>query len=50
MIREDKVDKFYMTIVYGHLEKEIDIKGRLIKDQNTNTVRFWMQVTAEVER
>lgn len=40
MIREDKVDKFYMTIVYGHLEKEIDLKGRLIKDQNTTTVKI----------
>ena len=40
MIREDKVDKYYMTIVYGHLDKEIDLKGRLIKDQNTNTVKI----------
>ena len=40
MIRENKVDKYYMTIVYGHPDGEIVLKGRLIKDQKTNTVKI----------
>ena len=40
MIRENKVGKYYMTIVYGHPDREIDLKGRLIKDQKTNTVKI----------
>ena len=38
MIRENKVDKYYMTIVYGHPDGEIDLKGRLIDRDRKSVV------------
>lgn len=38
MIREDMVSKFYMTIVYGHIDRELRLEGKLVKDHKTNTV------------
>lgn len=39
MIREDMVSKYYMTIVYGVIDKELRLTGRLTKDSKTNTVK-----------
>lgn len=38
MIREDMVSKFYMTIVYGAIDRELHLVGRLSKNHQTNTV------------
>ncbi len=40
MIREDKVRKFYMTICFGVIDREMKLTGSLVKDQRTNTVRI----------
>lgn len=40
MIREDRVSKFYMTICYGIIDKEMRLTGSLVKDQRSNTVRI----------
>lgn len=47
MIRDNKVDKFYATIVCGHIDKELHLKSKLIKDQRTNTVKV---LSADDER
>lgn len=39
MIRENKIDKFYETIVYGRIENKLHLKSKLLKDQRTNTVK-----------
>lgn len=39
MIRRDMVSKYYMTIVYGAINEELRLDGRLDKDSRTNTVR-----------
>ncbi len=47
MIREDKVDKFYMTIVWASRKR--NRRRQAYQDQNTNIVKILrMQVTAEV--
>ncbi|MBQ6314543.1 MAG: RluA family pseudouridine synthase [Mogibacterium sp.] len=38
MIRDDMIDKFYLTIVHGRLTEEMTLTGSLIKDQDTNKV------------
>lgn len=38
MIREDMISKFYQTIVYGNIDKELRLTGKLTKDGRTNTV------------
>ena len=40
-IREDRVSKFYRTIVFGNLEKKLELHGRLEKDSGTNTVAIY---------
>lgn len=38
MIREDMISKFYQTIVYGNIDKDLRLTGKLTKDGRTNTV------------
>ena len=38
MIREDMIDKYYMTIVAGRIDKELTLTGSLIKDERANRV------------
>lgn len=39
LIRErNSISKYYLTIVKGHLKKEIHLTDRMIKDRQTNTV------------
>lgn len=40
MIREDKVDKYYLTIVYGRMQRPRVLKGRLVKDEEANKARI----------
>lgn len=40
MIREDGVHKYYMTICYGVIEKELTLTAKIVKDNRTNTVRI----------
>ncbi len=40
MIREDKVSKFYLTIVHGTVEKELVLEGSLTKDERNNKVKI----------
>ena len=40
-IREDRISKFYRTIVFGNLEKKLELHGRLEKDSGTNTVAIY---------
>lgn len=40
MMREkDYINKYYLTIVSGELKKELHLKGRMDKDEETNTVK-----------
>ena len=39
MIREDAIDKFYTTIAYGEIKEDLELRGRIVKDERTNTVR-----------
>lgn len=39
MIREDMISKFYQTIVYGKIDKELKLTGKLVKDNKANTVK-----------
>ncbi|MBQ6582766.1 MAG: RluA family pseudouridine synthase [Mogibacterium sp.] len=39
MVREDRIGKFYQTIVYGKITKELRLTGSLVKDHETNTVK-----------
>lgn len=42
MIREHGyVDKYYLTIVHGKLEKKLELVDRMQKDESTNTVRVF---------
>ncbi|MBQ6622223.1 MAG: RluA family pseudouridine synthase [Mogibacterium sp.] len=41
MIREDQIGKFYQTIVYGKITKEMHLTGELVKDHETNTVSIY---------
>lgn len=36
MIREDMIDKYYMTIVHGAVESELHLEGELRKDSSQN--------------
>lgn len=38
MIREDRVDKYYYTLVHGILDKEMTLTGSLTKDERANKV------------
>lgn len=38
MIREDMVSKYYLTIVHGNIDRELDLKGQLTKDEKLNKV------------
>ena len=40
MIREDKVDKYYMTIVHGYIDREMILTGTLTKDGSGNRVHI----------
>lgn len=40
MIREDNMSKFYLTIVHGRIDGELDLSGALTKDAKTNKVRI----------
>ncbi len=39
MIREDMIDKYYLTIVSGIIDKEMTLTGSLIKDERSNKVK-----------
>ena len=39
MIREDMIDKYYLTIVSGIINKEMTLTGSLIKDERSNKVK-----------
>ncbi|MBE6037346.1 MAG: RluA family pseudouridine synthase [Clostridiales bacterium] len=48
MIREKGfVRKYYLTVVYGHLEKELHLVDRMEKDSRTNQVRVLPQTAEE---
>jgi 23S rRNA pseudouridine955/2504/2580 synthase len=36
MIRTGMIDKYYLTIVYGDVDRELDLTGRLTKDEESN--------------
>ena len=38
MIREDMIDKYYLTIVAGRIDKKLTLTGSLIKDEKSNKV------------
>lgn len=38
MIREDMISKYYLTIVHGHLTREMTLTGTLTKDSDANKV------------
>ena len=38
MIREDDIRKFYLTIAYGEIDKELRLGGSLVKDESANKV------------
>lgn len=40
MMRERDVEKFYICVVHGHLDKAGEVKGYLIKDEIQNKVRI----------
>jgi len=40
IIREDKVSKFYLTIVSGTITEELDLSGSLVKDRYNNKVKI----------
>lgn len=40
MIREDKLEKYYLTIVHGIISEELDLSGTLIKNEQANKVRI----------
>ncbi len=40
MIKEKWVDKYYITIVAGRVDKEGDVGGYIVKDRETNKVRI----------
>jgi 23S rRNA pseudouridine955/2504/2580 synthase len=46
MIREDMVDKYYLTIVSGIIDEEMRLTGTLVKDERSNKVRV-SQVSGE---
>lgn len=35
----DEISKYYLTIVSGEMKKEIELKGQLVKNHETNTVK-----------
>ena len=39
-IRESRVSKYYRTVVFGHLNEKLVLRGRLEKDEETNTARI----------
>lgn len=39
-IREDRISKFYRTIVFGNLNEKLELHGRLRKDEKTNTAEI----------
>lgn len=41
MIRENRVSKYYRTIVFGKLDERLTLQGRLEKDHDSNTVRVF---------
>ena len=41
LIKERSLKKYYRAEVVGILNKELDLKGYLIKDKNTNTVKIF---------
>ncbi len=40
-IREDRISKFYRTIVFGKLNETLELRGRLEKDSTSNTARIY---------
>lgn len=40
-IRENRVSKYYWTIVFGHLNEKLELRGRLEKDPDSNTVKVF---------
>ena len=40
LIKERHVEKYYRTVVKGHLEKEMSLKGYLSKDNKSNKVKI----------
>lgn len=40
MIRDDKVRKFYRTIAFGEIDKKLDLKSALIKDERENKAKI----------
>ncbi len=43
LIKERKVDKYYRTIVNGHLTQKVSLKGYLYKDEKSNKVTIKAQ-------
>ena len=42
-IRERKIEKYYRAVVAGELKEELELKGYLLKDENTNKVSFYKE-------
>lgn len=40
MIREDEISKFYLTIVHGTIDREMELESALTKDERSNTVKI----------
>ena len=38
MIRDGMISKYYLTVVYGYIDKEMCLEGRLVKDESKNRV------------
>ena len=47
MQEDGPVSKYYRTIVTGQLTEELDLKNRLLKDEERNTVRILPQTAAD---
>ncbi len=46
-IREGRVSKYYRTVVFGHLNERLVLRGLLEKDETTNTARILDKASEE---
>lgn len=40
MLRKGYLEKYYLTMVYGKLDKKIELTGKLLKDENSNKAKI----------
>lgn len=50
MIREDRISKYYRTIVFGSLTEPLDLTGRLYKDEDRNYAEILDDASDEGKR